>query len=61
MNQTFLEVPTTSPPSLLAWCSRRNNMIDIVNFNTGQSYASFNGVNVEIPSYLGKINLVTLF
>ena len=33
-----------SSPPLLAWCSYRTNKIDIVDLNTKESYASFDGV-----------------
>ena len=39
-------------PTLLAWCSDNSNKIDIVNFNTKESYASFDGVKI---SGTGKI------
>ena len=38
-------------PTLLAWCSYRTSKIDIVDFNTKQSYASFDGVKTI---YLSK-------
>ena len=31
-------------PTLLAWCSQLGNKIDIVDFNTKECYASFEGV-----------------
>ena len=39
-------------PTLLAWCSRDANKINIVDLNTKQGYASFDGVKV---SDTGKI------
>ena len=38
--------------TLLAWCSNRTNKIDIVDLNTEESYASFDGVKI---SDTGKI------
>ena len=42
-----VEEATTSSPTLLAWCSSRTNTIDIVDLNTKQNYASFDGVKVS--------------
>ena len=33
--------------TLLAWCSYRTNKIDIADFNTKESYASFNGAKIS--------------
>ena len=34
-------------PTLLAWCSYPTNKIDIVDLNTKESYASFDGVKLS--------------
>mgnify|MGYP000937994810 CR=1 FL=1 len=47
----FVDEPTTGSPTLLAWCSKGTNTIDIVDFNTKESYASLNGAKI---SDLGK-------
>ena len=41
-----------SSPTLLAWCSDKTNKIDIADFNTKESYVSFDGVRI---SETGKI------
>ena len=45
-------------PTLLAWCSKDANKIDIVDLNTKESYASFDGAKV---SYEGKIQFFNYF
>ena len=45
-------------PTFLAWCSVKKNKIDIVDVNTKESYASFDGAKV---SYEGKIQFFNYF
>ena len=42
---SLIEESAMSSPSLLAWCSYDRNKIDIIDIDTKQSYASFDGVN----------------
>ena len=37
-------------PTLLAWCSKDANKIDIVDLSTKESYASFDGVKLSDTS-----------
>ena len=45
-------------PTFLAWCSAKKNKIDIVDLNTKESYASFDGVK---NSDTGKIQVLSYF
>ena len=46
MIHSSLEETTTSFRSLLAWCSGDTNKIDVIDIDTKQSYASFDGAKV---------------
>ena len=45
-----------SSQTLLAWCSNKTNKIDIADFNTKQSYASFDGVKISDNSTTSILN-----
>ena len=50
MIQPLVEETITSFPSLLAYCSSYTNKIEVVDFDTQQSYASFEGVKITQQS-----------
>ena len=57
----------SSKPKLLAWCSHKNNKINIVELETKQDFANFDGVNSQFSSgsffyaFHFYFNLVTLY
>ena len=55
--QPLVEETTTSFPSLLAWCSRDTNNIDVENYETGETYASFDGAHIPWAGSIENLKL----
>ena len=58
MIQHLVKETINNFPSLLAWCFRDTNTIEVIDLDTKQSYASFKGVYI---SYRGRIQNLKLF
>ncbi len=49
-SDVFSSPSISTPPTMLAWCSIKNNKISVIDLETKQNYVTFDGARIQDTS-----------